>query len=222
MKKQDNAIKVKNNYLVYIHVRPDTNHPFYVGKGKIGREKTQQSRNRHWWEIVNKNNGNFLVVILYENLSEDEALINERKVELLLRENEIPLTNILTCGLKVGTYGLKHTEETIKKMCKPKSKEHAENISKGKMGKPRPEGFSEKIKKANKGKKKHTDEFKLKLSKSISKKVKKYSILGEFIQEYHSMLQAEIENHPMGKQSTNISSCIKGSQKTAYGFKWSL
>lgn len=30
--------KQNNNFIVYIHVRPDINKPFYVGKGVPGRE----------------------------------------------------------------------------------------------------------------------------------------------------------------------------------------
>jgi hypothetical protein len=108
--------KQNNNFIVYIHIRPDTNEPFYVGKGVPGREIRLCGRNQHWKNVVNKNNGKFKVEILFEGLTEDEALLKEREIELELRNKGYILANIIKCGVKAGTTGMKHSEESKQKM----------------------------------------------------------------------------------------------------------
>ncbi len=110
--------KQNNNFIVYIHIRPDINEPFYVGKGVPGREIRLCGRNQHWKNVVNKNKGNFVPKILYKELTEDEALIKEREVELELKSKGYTLTNIIECGVKAGTNGMKHSEKTKKKQSK--------------------------------------------------------------------------------------------------------
>ena len=44
-----------DNFIVYIHIRPDTNEPFYVGKGIPGREDKLSGRNKFWKNVVYKN-----------------------------------------------------------------------------------------------------------------------------------------------------------------------
>ena len=61
--------KQNNNFIVYIHIRPDINEPFYVGKGVPGREIRLCGRNQHWKNIVNKNKGKFEFEILFEGLN---------------------------------------------------------------------------------------------------------------------------------------------------------
>lgn len=72
-----------SNFIVYIHIRPDINEPFYVGKGVHGRENKLYGRNQHWKNVVNKNNGIFESKVLFEGLSEEEALQKEREIELI-------------------------------------------------------------------------------------------------------------------------------------------
>lgn len=58
-----------NRFCLYIHVRPDTMQIFYVGIGLKSRPygSNPDTRNKHWNNIVAKNNGNFIVDILCEN-----------------------------------------------------------------------------------------------------------------------------------------------------------
>jgi group I intron endonuclease len=107
--------------------------------------------------------------------------------------------------------------EKVEKIKYIPTKEHRENLSK-----------------AKKGKSIHTSQSKQKLSeigKSRDMKVvfqagseaRKIPVLqfdldGNFIKEYSSSSDAEIELK--GKKGDNIRSCIRGEQKTAYGFLW--
>lgn len=62
--------KPGNRFCVYTHTRPDTNTIFYVGIGFISRayDSHPNRRNKHWVNIVNKNNGEFTVDILDKDL----------------------------------------------------------------------------------------------------------------------------------------------------------
>lgn len=52
---------------------------------------------------------------------------------------------------------------------------------------------------------------------SVAKAVDKFSLKGEFIEEFTSMTLAATS---IGKNTGSISSCCNGKQKSAYGFKW--
>jgi len=192
--------KQNNNFIVYIHVRPDINEPFYVGKGIPGREIRTCGRNQYWHNIVNKNNGIFEFKILFERLSEEEALLKERKIELDLKNKGYILTNIIECGVKAGTTGMKHSEESKRK------------ISEGLKGQVSP----------NKGKK-MSKESSDKKSKSMmgvmNKPILQYDLQDNFIKEWVSISEAYLS---LNKKITNgcINLACKGKIKTAFGYKW--
>lgn len=52
---------------------------------------------------------------------------------------------------------------------------------------------------------------------SCSKKVKKYNLNGEFLEEYNSIQDACEKNKAY---SSNISRCCKNTQNTTGGYKW--
>jgi hypothetical protein len=60
-----------NNYYVYAHYRVDNLSPFYIGKGKDNRAYVKSGRSVHWNRVINK--CGYHIIILYNNLSEDEA-----------------------------------------------------------------------------------------------------------------------------------------------------
>ena len=99
-----------NIFYTYIHIRPDTNEPFYVGKGKGRRHKTKTGRNQYWYNIVNKNNGIFESKILFEGLTEKEALLKEAEIEKELKEKGYNLVNLAETG-NSGPVGVSRTEE---------------------------------------------------------------------------------------------------------------
>lgn len=203
MNKQDKDItkrKQNNNFIVYIHIRPDINEPFYVGKGMPKRDKSKYGRNQYWHNIVNKNNGIFESKMLFEGLNEEEALLKEREIELSLRNKGYILTNIAECGVKSGTTGMKHSEESKRK------------ISEGLKGHISP----------NKGKK-QSKETCDKKSKSMvgvmNKPILQYDLQDNFIKEWPSISEAYLS---LNKKITNgcINLACKGKIKTAFGYKW--
>jgi hypothetical protein len=192
--------KQNNNFIVYIHIRPDINKPFYVGKGVPGREIRLCGRNQHWKNIVNKNNGIFESKILFEGLNEEEALLKEREIELDLRNKGYILANIAECGVKAGTTGMKHSEESKRK------------ISEGLKGHISP----------NKGKKqsKETCDKKSKSMMGVmNKSILQYDLQDNFIKEWSSISEAYLS---LNKKITNgcINLACKGKIKTAFGYKW--
>ena len=100
-------IKQNNNFIVYIHIRPDINEPFYVGKGIPKRDRSKYGRNQHWHNIVNKNNGIFESKILFEGLSEEEALLKEIELEKELK-NQIDIKNAINIPM-IGAKKIKLT-----------------------------------------------------------------------------------------------------------------
>ena len=192
--------KQNNNFIVYIHIRPDMNKPFYVGKGVPGREIRLCGRNQHWKNIVNKNNGIFESKILFEGLNEEEALLKEREIELDLKNKGYILSNIIECGIKAGTTGMKHSEESKRK------------ISEGLKGHISP----------NKGKK-QSQETCNKKSKSMmdvmNKSILQYDLEDNLIKEWSSISEAYLS---LNKKITNgcINLACKGKIKTAFGYKW--
>lgn len=114
----------------------------------------------------------------------------------------------------------KEEKEKLDKVEKIKyipTKEHRENLSK-----------------AKKGKSIHTEQSKQKLSEigklrdmnKVSQAgaearktpILQFDLFGKLIKEYNSASDAEMELK--GKKGDNIRSCIRGEQKTAYGFLW--
>jgi hypothetical protein len=200
MKNSNENITNQNNFIVYIHIRSDINEPFYVGKGVPGREIRTCGRNQYWHNIVNKNNGIFESKILFEGLTEDEALLKEREIELELRNKGYILTNIAECGVKAGTTGMKHSEESKRK------------ISEGLKGHVSP----------NKGKKmsKESSEKKSKSMMGVmNKSILQYDLQDNFIKEWSSISEAYLS---LNKKITNgcINLACKGKIKTAFGYKW--
>ena len=97
-------------------------------------------------------------------------------------------------GEKNPMYGKHHTEETRKKMSEKR-----------------------KLDKHPLWGKHHTEETKRKLSEANGKPVIQYTLEGEFVAKYQSMMDAAKQT---GIRNTYISNCCSGKQKSAGGFKW--
>lgn len=191
--------KQNNNFIVYIHVRPDINEPFYVGKGIPKREKSKYGRNQYWHNIVNKNNGIFESKILFEGLSEEDALLKEREIELDLRNKGYILTNIAECGIKSGTTGMKHSEESKRKISeglkghispnkgKKQSKETCDKKSKSMLGKKVRLG----IKDSDETRKKKSEVFKGRIYSEESKQKKNEKLKDKTIYTFYNTLTEE-------------------------------
>lgn len=101
----------ENNYYVYVYYYKGD--AIYVGKGKYDRYKVHLKRclkskpgTNPFYDKLSKiiNGGeNPIIKILYDNLSNDDALLLERKTELEIgtkKDKTGTLLNILECGLK--------------------------------------------------------------------------------------------------------------------------
>jgi len=191
--------KQNNNFIVYIHIRPDMNEPFYVGKGVPGREIRTCGRNQYWHNIVNKNNGIFKSKILFEGLSEDEALLKEREIELDLKNKGYILSNIIECGVKAGTTGMKHSEESKRKISeglkghispnkgKKQSKETCDKKSKSMLGKKVRLG----IKDSEETRKKKSEAFKGRIVSEETKLKKNEKLRDKTIYKFYNILTKE-------------------------------
>jgi hypothetical protein len=235
-------MKVKNNnFIVYIHIRPDTNEPFYVGEGRPQRRNNKRGRNQYWWNIVNKNRGVFESKILFDGLTKEQSLLKEKEVSLDLLNKGYILTNIAECGIIGGMTNRVHTLESIEKMKKskhtPESREKIRQSRLGKKdslstfnkkskihkGKSCSELTKQKISQANKGRK---ITWNLKgIKKDGSKRyipILQYDLQDNFIKEWSSIKEATLYFNSEKYNSTrvSISLCCKGKYKTAIGFKW--
>ena len=150
------------SFYVYAHYRLDTMEPFYIGKGKEERANKLNRNSLH--DNVSKKHGH-AVVILYDNLTEEEAFFYEREVieDLVFNEgyeiycNNIEVTNKysyltnFTFGGE-GTTGHNpwdnKTEEEIKEIKKKISKTVKETFDN--MNEEEKEEISKKISEANK------------------------------------------------------------------------
>lgn len=100
-------------YYVYCHKTLD-GIVFYIGKGKNNRAWSKFKRNPHWHNKVRKIKYNFLVEIMYSNLTEGTAFkIEMREIKREL-DSGTKLTNKTLGG--EGQSGLKHTKQTKKKV----------------------------------------------------------------------------------------------------------
>jgi hypothetical protein len=204
LNKNITKIKQNNNFIVYIHIRPDINKPFYVGKGVPKRDKSKYGRNQYWHNIVNKNNGVFKSKILFKGLSEEEALLKEREIELDLRNKGYILANIVECGVKAGTTGMKHSEESKRKMSDSLKQYYNEN--------PNP-------KKGIKMSKESSEKKSKSMMGVMNKPILQYDLQDNFIKEWSSISEAYLS---LNKKITNgcINLACKGKIKTAFGYKW--
>lgn len=118
-------MKVLNaRYYIYRHIRPDTNQVFYVGLGSYGEKKNYQraysikNRNKHWKNIVNKCEGIFKVEIMVDNLSKENAVIEEcRFIKIYGRRD---LDKGYLCNMTDGGEGVKELSKESRKVISEK------------------------------------------------------------------------------------------------------
>lgn len=123
---------------VYGHYKADTNELFYIGKGIGRRAWSKSGRNRHWKFVANKHG--FIVKILHDNLTDEEAftkekeLITEVGLEQLanIAEGGIGLTSeIVKLAYKDPEYNRKHQEHLERIRLDPEiRKRHKEAVQK--------------------------------------------------------------------------------------------
>ena len=151
-----------NNICVYQHIRVDKNEIFYIGIGNIKRsiDAYNKRRNKIWFDITSKTK--YIVEILHENLSWEEACIIE--IELIKQYGRKDLNTGILANLTDGGNGCVNRIFT---------EEHKQNISKSLTGKKLSEEHKLKMSLARKGRK-LSDETKEKMRNArLGKKFKK-------------------------------------------------
>ena len=212
-----------NKFLVYVHIRQDTNEIFYVGKGTKKRIRQKDNRNKYWHNIVNKNNG-FISQVIAGNLSDKEALAFEVLIIAKLKALGVKLCNMTNGG--EGVAGLVRSPESIKKQAdairgRPsknlgrKATEQARlNMSLAHKGKKQSPEHIKKCADARRGKV-YSAEHRLKISKALTgKKIPKEHILKRCIPVicittgivYESATEA---GRQLKLYSTNIAKCCR-------------
>lgn len=129
----------KSEYYTYVHLRSDSGAPFYVGKGKGDRAYRSFNRNPHWQNIAAKG---YEVKFLAHGIEEELAFLVEIEAIDLYRRKRYALANYTNGG--EGTSGMKHSEETKRKIA-------ASNT--GKIQPPHTKEAKEKIGAASRGRK---------------------------------------------------------------------
>jgi hypothetical protein len=215
-----------NIFYTYIHIRPDINEPFYVGKGKGKRHKTKTGRNQYWHNVVNKNNGIFESKIIFEGLTEKEALLKEVEVEKELKEKGYNLVNLAETG-NSGPVGVSRTKEHKQSLSKAtkgrispnKGKKHDPfpEDSKYWKGKNRPEETKDKqsLSQFNRWGEKGNElrqNFRNKMGKKVLQIEAKTLTPLEI---FPSIIEAKEKTKING-----INHCVNGRQRTAGGYIW--
>ena len=149
---------MSNEYYIYAYLREDST-PYYIGKVK----------DRRAWSVcrnIKKPADKSKIVKLYAHLTEEQAYDIEIFLIKFFGRKDIN-TGILRNltdggGGPNGRHGMKHTEESKRKMSsahmgKKLSAEHVENIRKVVTGRKFTDEHKQKIGQANKGKKRSND-----------------------------------------------------------------
>ena len=190
-----------DDYYLYAHVSDD-GRVFYIGKGKGVRCFVSNGRSKKWCNFKNKNGIN--VFILTNSKSESEILKFEIFAISKCKELNIGLTN-LSDGGEGSPYNVPRPETRMKqslaKLGKKQSPEHAEKSRNAKLGKKQPRSSL------------------IKLSEIKSKPV-----INSDGEVFKSATFASIEmgsRFGLKASQGNISSCASGKRSTAYGLAWS-
>ena len=155
--------------------------PFYIGSSSVdkvndGYHGSVRSKKYQpiWKQELKEHPDLFKTSILTEHLTRPEALLKERKFhEALGVQNSSFYINQSIAGSHYFSHaGFKHTDETRKKMSKPRSAE-----TKKKMSKPKSDEHKKKMSESMKGNQnflghKHTAESKKKMSEAAKGKPK--------------------------------------------------
>ena len=142
--------------IVYRHIRPDKNQPFYVGIGKEEeRAYNKVKRNKIWKDIKNKNK-NYVVEIIFRDLSWEEAC--RREILYIKLYGRIDQGTGILANMTGGdgTNGLKWSDESRKRVSEQRKgiKQTPENIAKrvaGRIGKPLSEEHKQKLRESKLG-----------------------------------------------------------------------
>jgi hypothetical protein len=231
-----------NTFYIYCHRKKTDGKCFYIGKGKGYRYNQKTSRNKYWWNIVNKYG--FESEILVNNISEDKAFELESYFC-----NQIGYDNLCNMREEKGWGGYSHSDETKSKISnshlgkekpwvrdfrlgqkeseetknkkkKPKSETHKKNLSKSLKGKNKNRIITWDIGR-KKGQKSNYDYSKRVLDYSnVGAKGKillQYTLDHILIKKWDSKNQA---SEVLGYNKVMIGNVCLGKQKSYKGYIW--
>lgn len=206
-------MSMETNYKVYVHIAPNGKRYYGITKRKVEvrwRNGKGYKRHDHFYRAINKHGwDNFEHIVIARGLSEEEAKWLE--VELI-REwdttNKEYGYNITKGG--EGTNGLKHSEETRKKLSEinegktlsEETKQKMSEAKKGKKHKPFSEEYKQKMSEANKG-------------ENNPNATKVYCV--ELDMVFNTVTEA---SKFVGCGISNISMVLRRKSKTAKGYHW--
>ena len=199
-------------HYLYRHIRLDKDEPFYIGIGTVYKQDLNskniklyykraysiQNKNKIWNRIFKKSN--YEVEIIME--STNYNFIKSKEIEFIKLYGRLDLKLGILANLTDGGDGTLNHKVT---------EEHRIKLRNGKIGKKDSEITKLKKSKYSKNRtKSHTENI---LNK-IKKPVLQFSLNGEFIKKWDSLLSAETNNYGY------IRGCLNGKQKTAGGYFW--
>jgi len=106
---------------VYKHIRKDNNQVFYVGIGADNKRKYSRAysfRRNGFWHII-KNKSDYLVEIVYDNITWEEACNIEKK--LIKKYGRKDLGEGTLCNLTDGGEGTINVAQSVKKVLSEKA-----------------------------------------------------------------------------------------------------
>lgn len=243
----------KDHY-VYIHLRASTLKPFYVGKGQGDRAwHSSPSKRERWWRSIVAKHG-VIVLIMQDGLQEWAALELEQDVIALIGRKDLklgPLVNFTDGG--EGASGAVVSEELaarrgvgISKSLQRlyanghqnsfKGKRHSAEtkarMSELKKQTPIPAGFAARIGKGRPGGWSHSEEARIKLSKSRKAKIDAGEIKNanskevrlielDLVFESVATAAAWLRSNGFPRAAhAPIGRVARGMQATAYSYTW--
>ena len=225
---------MRDDFVVYLHERLDTNAVFYVGKGTHKRVRQKCNRNPHWHRIVAKAGG-FNDHLIAKGLMESEALELERLLIAEMRERGLEICNMTNGG--DGISGYRFSDVARKAMSdrmklkpplmlgKTFTADHIENLRRAKLGKKQTPEQIKKAADARRGKP-LSEQTRQKIAESlkgkpiakevVARKYKAVRCINTGI-VYESVTAAAKE---LKLETTNISRCCKGVFKQTGGYSF--
>lgn len=184
------------NYTLYIHTTPSGKKYVGITKRNIKLRWSNgngYTKNKYFYNAIKKYGWeNIEHKVIFENLSREEADYKERELIRNLKTTNPKYGYNLAIG---GGVGMEVTDETRKK------------ISESRKGIKPPFNGSM-----------FTEEQKRAISIGLSKKIKQYTLDGDFIREWDSIKAAR--NGFRSNDSSNISACLSNKIYIAYGYYW--
>jgi hypothetical protein len=201
-------------YKIYTLNDPLTNEVKYVGRTiqklsdrlrkhiNIIYGKKGDTKRKNWFLELNNNNLIPTINLIDVAYSKEDANLLEIKYISFYKEKGLDLLNMTIGGS--GSYGYKHSEETLNKL---KGKTFSDE-AKNNMSKSQKEVWMKK-----------TDEEKLDniISQKNRKTILQFDLENNLINEFLSLRQIERD---LGYFRANIVPCIQGKFQQAYGYIW--